>query len=68
VESASPTRETYDVVGPICESGDFLAKDRALALPRAGEALVVRSTGAYGFSMASNYNHVPRPPMLNPVA
>jgi diaminopimelate decarboxylase len=45
-----------DVVGPICESGDFLAKDRTLPLPQAGDLLAVMSAGAYGFSMSSNYN------------
>jgi len=50
-----------DVVGPICETGDFLARDRALPLPRAGELLAVRNAGAYGFVMASNYNARPRP-------
>ena len=45
----------YDVVGPICETGDFLGKDRELAIAP-GDYLVVRSSGAYGFSMASNYN------------
>lgn len=51
-----------DVVGPVCETGDFLAKDRELALPKAGELLGVESAGAYGFVMASNYNARPRPP------
>jgi diaminopimelate decarboxylase len=50
-----------DVVGPICETGDFLARDRLLTLPKAGEMLAVRNAGAYGFSMASNYNSRPRP-------
>ena len=45
-----------DVVGPVCESGDFLAKDRKMGLPESGEFLAVRSAGAYGFVMASNYN------------
>jgi diaminopimelate decarboxylase len=45
-----------DVVGPICESSDFLARDRELPAMQAGEALAVMSAGAYGFSMASNYN------------
>jgi diaminopimelate decarboxylase len=45
-----------DVVGPICETGDFLGKDRMLPLPKAGDLLAVMSAGAYGFSMASNYN------------
>ncbi|KPA89639.1 MULTISPECIES: diaminopimelate decarboxylase [Pseudomonas] len=46
---------TYDVVGPICETGDFLAKDRQLALEE-GDLLAVHSAGAYGFVMSSNYN------------
>jgi len=46
---------SYDVVGPICETGDFLAKDRELALVE-GDLLAVRSAGAYGFVMSSNYN------------
>lgn len=50
-----------DVVGPICETGDFLALDRALELPREGELLLVRTVGAYGFSMASQYNARRRP-------
>ena len=49
-----------DVVGPICESGDFLAKDRPLPRAAAGELLAVMSAGAYGFSMSSNYNSRPR--------
>ena len=51
---------TADVVGPICESGDFLAHDRELPDVRRGELLGVRSAGAYGFTMASNYNSRPR--------
>jgi diaminopimelate decarboxylase len=50
-----------DVVGPICETGDFLARDRLLPLPCPGDLLAVRNVGAYGFSMASNYNGRPRP-------
>lgn len=45
-----------DVVGPICESGDFFAKDRKMRLPAEGELLAIHSAGAYGFVMASNYN------------
>ncbi|MEQ1690949.1 MAG: diaminopimelate decarboxylase [Gemmatimonas sp.] len=52
---------TADVVGPICESGDFFAKDRVLADVQAGDLLAVRTTGAYGYTMASNYNSRPRP-------
>ncbi|MBF0297006.1 MAG: diaminopimelate decarboxylase [Magnetococcales bacterium] len=51
-----------DVVGPICETGDFFARDRMLPEFREGELLAVRSTGAYGFAMSSNYNTRPRPP------
>jgi len=50
---------SYDVVGPVCETGDFLGKQRQLALV-AGDLLAVRSAGAYGFSMSSNYNSRPR--------
>ena len=50
-----------DVVGPVCETGDFLARDRDLPLPKPGELLAVGNAGAYGFSMASNYNARPRP-------
>ncbi len=53
---------TVDVVGPICESGDFLAQDRALPLPEPGDLLAVRTSGAYGFTMALNYNGRLRPP------
>src|SRR5437588_348775 len=53
--------ETADVVGPICESGDFFAKDRALPRPEEGDLLAILSAGAYGFAMASNYNTRPRP-------
>lgn len=53
--------EAVDVVGPICESGDFMARDRRLQEQRPGDILAVMSAGAYGFSMASNYNSRPRP-------
>lgn len=51
---------TVDIVGPICESGDFIAKDREMPLPAEGDYLAVLSAGAYGMSMASNYNARPR--------
>ncbi len=54
---ADPAR--YDLVGPVCETGDFLGKDRLLAL-EPGDLLAVRGSGAYGFSMSSNYNSRPR--------
>lgn len=50
-----------DVVGPICENGDFLARDREMALPEENDVLAVRTAGAYGFAMASNYNGRLRP-------
>ncbi|MFA4988037.1 MAG: diaminopimelate decarboxylase [Candidatus Omnitrophota bacterium] len=53
--------EKADVVGPICESGDFFAKERNIANVREGDYLAVMSAGAYGFSMSSNYNSRPRP-------
>ena len=54
--------ETFkaDVVGPICESGDFLAKDRVIPRYRGGDLIAVMSAGAYGFTMSSNYNSRPR--------
>ena len=54
--------ETVNVVGPICESGDFLALDRKLPAVKPGEYLAVMGTGAYGFVMSSTYNARPRPP------
>ncbi len=53
--------EVVDVVGPICETGDFLARDRMLQMPTHGDLLAVHTAGAYGFVMASNYNSRPRP-------
>ncbi|MYL26169.1 MULTISPECIES: diaminopimelate decarboxylase [Halomonadaceae] len=53
----------YDVVGPVCETGDFLGKQRELAI-EAGDLLAVRSAGAYGFVMSSNYNTRNRPPEI----
>lgn len=50
---------SYDIVGPVCETGDFLGKDRQLAI-ESGDLLAVRSAGAYGFTMSSNYNSRPR--------
>jgi diaminopimelate decarboxylase len=59
VEGARPQVKA-SVVGPICESGDFLAKDRLMAAFRPGELVAVLSAGAYGFCMSSNYNARPR--------
>ena len=60
-QPANDTVEKVDVVGPICESGDFLAQNRELPLVKEGEYLAVLSAGAYGFTMASNYNTRPMP-------
>jgi diaminopimelate decarboxylase len=62
VEQAGREMRVVDVVGPVCETGDFLALDREMPLPKPGELLGVESAGAYGFVMASNYNARPRPP------
>lgn len=53
-----------DVVGPVCESGDFLARDREIADAAPGDFLAVHTAGAYGFVQASNYNSRPRPPEI----
>jgi diaminopimelate decarboxylase len=52
------------IAGMHCESGDILVRDAMLAAPRAGDLLVTPATGAYGYSMASNYNGIPRPPVV----
>lgn len=54
----------FDVVGPVCESGDFLAQNRTLPAVKAGDLLAVMSAGAYGFTMASNYNSRSRVPEI----
>lgn len=51
--------DKYDVVGPICESGDYLAHDRVLPDPKEGDIIAIYNAGAYGFSMSSNYNSRP---------
>ena len=60
VKQQARPAHTYDVVGPVCETGDFLGKERELALAP-DDLLAVRSAGAYGFAMASNYNSRCRP-------
>jgi diaminopimelate decarboxylase len=60
-EPAAKERESVDVVGPVCESGDFFAQDRELPPAREGDLLALMSAGAYGFAMASNYNSRPLP-------
>jgi diaminopimelate decarboxylase len=61
VRRVDRARMPVDVVGPVCESGDFLALDRSIPRVEPGELLVVGTAGAYGFSMASTYNARPRP-------
>ena len=58
--AAAPDRIIADLVGPICESGDFLAQSRNMEAVESGELLALMSAGAYGFSMSSNYNSRPR--------
>ena len=58
-KSSSAAECTWDIVGPVCETGDFLGKDRTLKLSE-GDLLAIRSSGAYGFTMSSSYNSRPR--------
>ena len=60
-EPENSLRETVDVVGPVCESGDFFAQERELPEMKEGDLAAVMSAGAYGFVMASNYNSRPLP-------
>ncbi len=67
IEPVQPSKDKiqeYDVVGPICESGDIFAKGRSFPQMQAGDLAVIKSTGAYGFAMASNYNSRPLPPEI----
>jgi diaminopimelate decarboxylase len=59
---ASKSLEKIDIVGPVCESGDFFALDRQMPAVHEGDLLAIMSAGAYGFVMASNYNSRPLPP------
>ena len=60
-QPANSKKEKVDVVGPICESGDFFAQDREIPPVKEGDCIALMSAGAYGFSMASNYNSRPLP-------
>ena len=68
VINASRASDTADykatVAGRCCESGDLIGEDMMLARPKRGETLAVLTTGAYNYSMASNYNRIPRPPVV----
>jgi diaminopimelate decarboxylase len=61
VEDRQAEPETVDVVGPVCESGDFFARNRALPSVRERDLLAILDAGAYGMGLASNYNSRPRP-------
>ena len=61
VETSEREDFVADIVGPVCETTDYLARDRSLPQVQRGEILAVKDTGAYGFTLASNYNSRPRP-------
>jgi diaminopimelate decarboxylase len=60
VQPRNSNTETVDIVGPVCESGDFFARDRALPVVNEGELFAILDAGAYGMVLASNYNTRPR--------
>jgi diaminopimelate decarboxylase len=60
-KSTNKIKEKIDIVGPVCESGDFFALDREMPEVHEGDLLAIMSAGAYGFVMASNYNSRPLP-------
>jgi diaminopimelate decarboxylase len=64
VQDKKGVKITADIVGPVCESGDYLARERSIRLLEQGEGLVVATAGAYGFAMGSQYNSRPRPPEI----
>jgi diaminopimelate decarboxylase len=63
IEAVAPSGQPFiaDVVGPVCESSDFFSRDKRMDRPSEGDLLAILDAGAYGFSMASNYNFRPRP-------
>jgi diaminopimelate decarboxylase len=62
--ASEPADTAATIAGMHCESGDIIVRDATLASPRVGDVLVTPATGAYGYGMASNYNGVPRPPVI----
>lgn len=60
IEAGDSRMIKADIVGPVCESGDFLARNREIANPKQGDLLAIMTAGAYGFVLASNYNSRPR--------
>jgi diaminopimelate decarboxylase len=61
VRARQSKQEIVDIVGPVCESGDFFARDREMPVTAEGDLLTILDTGAYGMVLASNYNTRPRP-------
>src|SRR5258708_24263453 len=61
VQSSAMGSEVVDIVGPVCESGDFFARGREVPVVQEGELLAILDAGAYGMVLASNYNTRPRP-------
>ena len=61
IEPIDGALDTFDVVGPVCESGDFLGRDRELATPGENAGVAIHDAGAYGYAMSSNYNARLRP-------
>ncbi|MDR3206902.1 MAG: diaminopimelate decarboxylase, partial [Oscillospiraceae bacterium] len=61
---AAPRNQTVTLAGRCCESGDLLARDLPFPDVKPGDLLAVLATGAYNYAMASNYNRVPRPPVV----
>jgi diaminopimelate decarboxylase len=61
IQDASSKPATVDIVGPVCETGDFFARDRVLPEVKEGDLVAILDTGAYGMSLSSNYNTRPRP-------
>lgn len=63
-KAGAPVEETVSIAGKCCESGDMLIWDLPLPVAAPGDLLAVFCTGAYGYSMANNYNRIPRPPVV----
>ena len=62
VSDCTENKKTFDIVGPICETGDVLGRDVQINNPKKGDVLVINSAGAYGHVMSSNYNSKPKAP------
>ena len=62
--AGEPADHTFTLAGRCCETGDLIGKDLPMQALQPGDVVAVLSTGAYNYSMASNYNRVPRPPVV----